>query len=129
MRRKGKRVSFVPGRAPCDLLDVPSGERILQVERIPENRRVFGEIRTLSHQYTFPVQGERQRYATMSAVDEEGHIAFRYREEPGFPFKKMLWRDVEIVISPDEYVSLELVCLLAVTRGFIWFYFNHHYPH
>jgi hypothetical protein len=129
MRRKGKRVSFVPGRAPCDLLDVPSGERILQVERLPENRRVFGKIQTLSHQYTFPVMGERQRYATMSAVDEEGHIAFRYREEPGFSLNKLLHRDLEIVISPDQDVSLELGCLLAVTRAFMWFYFNHHYPH
>jgi hypothetical protein len=126
-RRNGKQVSSV--RAPFELVDVTTGQRILRVESMPENRSVFGQIQTSSHNYAFPVQGERQRYATMSAVDEVGHTALRYREEPGrLPVTRM-YRDLEIVISPDQAISVELCCLLAVTRSFLWFYFNHHYPH
>lgn len=89
---------------------------------------MFGQIQTPSHEYTFPVRGERQHFATMSAVDESGRIAIRYRERP-----RNHWLDdvraLEVVISPDQPLTVELCCILGVSGLFIWLYFNRHYPH
>ena len=115
-------------RKPFDLVDVMTERPIMRIEIIPENRSEFGQIETPSHHYTFPVRGERQRFATMSAVDERDQTAIRYREIPDKRFLDML-RPIEVVISPDQPLSVELCCLLGVTRLFIWLYFNHHYPH
>ena len=102
---------------------------MLKIERKPEGRRTFGLIETPSHRYTFPVRCDRQRFATMSAVDEGGSTVIRYREVPGRRHLLESVREMEIVISPEQPISDELCCILWASRGFLWFYFNYNYPH
>src|SRR5271157_4816637 len=77
-RREGRRTRS--HRTPRDLVDPMTGQQLLRIKNRPEGRRLFGPVETPTHRYTFPVQGERQRFATMSAVDESGYTAFRFRE-------------------------------------------------
>jgi len=65
----------------------------------------------------------------MSAVDESGYTAFRFRETPRRRFSIDIAGNVEIGISPDQPVSVEICCLMGVSVSFIWSYFNLHYPH
>jgi hypothetical protein len=80
VRRNGKRTNRF--RVPCDLVNAETGQQMLRIERKPEGRRIVGLIETPSHRYTFPVRGERQRFATMSAVDEGAIPSFAIGKYP-----------------------------------------------
>ena len=129
-RRDGKRPQR-PNlyRTPLDLVDALTGQQMLRIENRPEGRSRVGQVQTPTHSYTFPVRGERQHFATMSAVDERESVASRSREAPGRRFSLKVIGDIEIAISPNEPASVELCCLMGVSLGFIWEYFNRHYPH
>lgn len=57
MRRNGKQAETLS--KPFDLVDATTGQPVLRIERVPEGRTVFGQVRTDTHRYAFPVQGRR----------------------------------------------------------------------
>jgi hypothetical protein len=126
-RRRGKMLGiFDTAIPPYEVIDTASDEQVLVLESRNYDSRASGIASSSSHRYTFPVQHRRRlprsRCAVMSAVDEQGRTVALYRRirSPG-----QLWRQVEIVVTPGEALSNELIVLLITTARFVATYFEH----
>jgi hypothetical protein len=123
--RNGKPgVTFQP---PCDLVELLTGQRVLKIDSINFNRSARGIIFSSTHRYTFPVLYAKSsrlkdgtlvfawRKALMLAIDELGNqvASYRYVKDSSGPKRR-----IEIVVAPDQPLTLELIALLSVSAGF-----------
>jgi hypothetical protein len=74
----------------------------------------------LSHgrRLTFPVFGGKKRYAFMKAHDESDHVVLQVRRS------KPRWRTYEVVVSPDQRITDELICVIAFCSELLVVYFQ-----
>ncbi len=71
--------------------------------------------------FTFPVEGRSLRYPLMTAVDQSGDVALRFRRPGGPRYEYVLGS--QVVIEPGRAVTTELLCVLAVSTAFLATYF------
>lgn len=116
-------------RSPREVVDLATGERLFRIDGLNFDGHAEAVIEySESRSYTFPVEGtrqpyrrvsepqKRQGYPVMSAVDQAGHVALMFAEprrlEAG-----------EIVISPDQPITSELLVMMATASPFLAFFF------
>ena len=116
-------------RSPREVVELETGERLFRIDGLNFNGSANAVIQcSESRRYTFPVEGTRQRYSrvfkpqnrlgypVMSALDDAGHLALSFAEprylEAG-----------EIVVSPDEPITSELLVMMATASPFLAFFF------
>jgi hypothetical protein len=119
-RQQGRRLFSSRLR---EVIDLETGAPMFRIEGQHLKRREHFVIHLPDGvRYSFPVEGSRERIATMKAVDETGHAMARFRrtKEPG----RLLfgWKD-EIVISPEQPVNDEILCVIAMARRELSTYF------
>lgn len=116
-------------RSPREVVELQTGNRLFRIDGLNFNGSAKAIIRfSESRKYTFPVEGSWQRYGrvsksaggphypTMSAVDGGGYVALRFAEP-------RLLEAGEIVIAPDQPVTLELLVMMATASPFLAFFF------
>ena len=116
-------------RSPREVVDLATGERLFRIDGLNFDGHAGAVIEcSESRRYTFPVDGTRQPYRrvsepqkrlgypVMSAMDQAGHVALTFAEprrlEAG-----------EIVISPDQPITTELLVMMATASPFLAFFF------
>jgi DivIVA domain-containing protein len=117
----GKRSSGVT-RVPREIVDVATGERILGIEGVNYNRQANGFVESRFHQYAFPVVGKPRKQAVMTVLDESGSAVAWIRYAPS-PFWDRQIDTGELIISPDEELNVDLLCVAAVATSFLWLFF------
>lgn len=130
--RKGKPGFFAP---PCELVELSSRERLLQIDSINFNGVAKGIIKSETHRYTFPVLHARNsslakgpmvfpwRSGLMLAIDERGNQMASYRYVHDAKGRR---RSIGIVVPPDQPLTVELIAVLSVSAGcgFLKHYFE-----
>ena len=115
-------------RSPREVVDLETGERLFRVDGLNFNGSAAAVIRfSESRWYSFPVvEGTKGRggfrkarwrtYPVMRAVDNGGRVALQYG---GVTIQDA----EEIVISPDQSITSELLVMMATASPFIAFFF------
>jgi hypothetical protein len=104
-------------RSPREVVDLNTGARLFRIEGLNFNGSADAVIRfSESHWYTFPVEGTTRTYPVMRAEDNEGRVALQYGGVKAFEAE-------EIVISPDQTVTTELLVMMATASPFLAFFF------
>jgi hypothetical protein len=105
-------------RSPREVIDLETGTRLFRIDglnfRVEANTVIrFSESRW----YSLPVEGTMRNYPVMTAVDNEGRVALQFADttrhlEAG-----------EIVMPPDQPITLELLVMMATASSFLVFFF------
>lgn len=98
--------------------DVGTGEPVLWIggrhsDRVPSGRVLLPGRRLL----VFPVVGTRPGNAVMTAVTESGSTVLWFR--------RISWRNYEVVVGPDCDLATELLCVIDLAAGWLASYFAH----
>jgi hypothetical protein len=100
--------------------DTSTGRVVLTVQGVHFNHNddsviILANGRTL----TFPVEGT---YAEMQAFDEYGKPLMRFRPAESGPWMRkglLLSRPIEVVVSPEEDLTDDLILVIAVASPFL----------
>jgi hypothetical protein len=111
---------YWPERDVRAMEDTSTGRVVLTVQGVHFNHKDDSVIRLADGRtLTFPVEGT---YAEMRAFDEDGKPLMRFRPAESGPWMRkglFLSRPIEVVVSPEEDLTDDLVLVIAVASPFL----------
>jgi hypothetical protein len=119
-RYKRRQWLYWPQRYVRAVEDISTGRVVLTIQGVHFNHKDDSLIKLADGRtLTFPVEGT---YAEMQAFDENGKSLMRFRPAESGPWMRnglLLSRPIEVVVSPEEALTDDVVLVIAVASPFL----------